>query len=172
MKRFHLWAVPLAFLLCSLSCSPPPEQETESAAPTNPLIGVWSVSTVTPGGGGETISPAQPGLFIFTEGHYSAIYSLGSDPRPRSTASFTPTAEEKIAQYDTIIVNAGTYEVTGSTITMKPMVARSPEFVGGTATADFQIAGDVLTLINQSVVDSTGAAPPQALGSMTLQRLE
>ena len=39
------------------------------------------MTTMTPGGGGPTIDPAQPGLFIFTEGYYSAVYSLGADLR-------------------------------------------------------------------------------------------
>ncbi len=139
--------------------------------PPNPLLGVWSVTAMTDGG--TTSDPSQPGLIIFTEGHYSAVYSLGDAPRPLSADRFVPTPEEKIAQYDTIIVNTGTYEVSGSTITSRPMIARSPEFVGGDSTMDFQIDGDVLTLTLQSVVSMDGVSAPDVSGSsMTLRRIE
>ena len=131
------------------------------------------MTTMTPGGGGPTIDPAQPGLFIFTDRYYSAVYSLGAEPRPLSAAGFTPTPEEKVAQYDTIIVNTGTYEASGSTITFRPMVAKSPEFIGGHSTMDFQINGDVLTLTVQSVVAADEVSAPDAPGSsMTLRRNE
>ena len=167
-------AVALVVLVTSASCGQAPAPvPAEPSAPANPLHGVWSMSAMTPGGGGATIDPSQPGLFIFTEGHYSAVYSLGADPRPLSAVGFNPTSEEKVAQYDTIIVNTGTYEASGSTITFRPMVAKSPEFIGGHSTMDFQINGDVLTLTVQSVVAADGVSPPDELAeSMTLRRIE
>jgi len=145
----------------------------QTPAPVHPLHGVWSTIKMTAGGGGETTDPTQPGLFIFTADHYSAVYSLGGDPRPRAATSFNATSEEKIAQYDTIIVNTGSYDISGSTITFRPMIAKSPEFVGGQATMDFQIDGDVLTLTQRSVVAADGVSAPNAPGSsMTLRRIE
>ena len=165
-------AVALVGLVTIASCGQAPAP-TEPAAPANPLHGVWSMSKMTPGGGGTTIDPSQPGLFIFTEGHYSAVYSLGSEPRPRSATSFNPTSEEKVAQFDTIIVNTGIYDVSGPTITFRPLVARSPEFIGGQSMMDFQIDGDVLTLKVQSVVNADGTSAADAPGSlMTLRHVE
>ncbi len=144
----------------------------EPTVPTNPLLGVWSMTTMTPGGG-ETIDPSQPGLFIFTEAYYSAVYTLGADPRPLSVAAFNPTSDEMVAQHQTIIVNTGTYEANGSTITFRPMVAKSPEFIGGHATMDYQINRDVLTLTITSTVAADGvSAPGTAASSMTLRRIE
>ena len=165
-------AVALVVLVTTASCGQAPVPP-EPDAPANPLHGVWSVTTITPGGGGETIDPSQPGLFIFTEGHYSAVHSLGADPRPLSAAGFNPTSEEKVAQHDTIIVNTGTYDASGSTITFRPMVAKSPEFVGGQSAMDYQINGDLLTLTVQSVLAADGVSAADAPGSsMTLQRIE
>lgn len=162
----------LVVLLTIVACSQAPTP-VEPAAPVNPLHGVWSVSAMTPGDGAPTIDPSQPGLFIFTEGHYSAVYSLGEEQRPKSATAFNPTSEEKVAQYDTIIVNTGTYDVSGSTMTFRPLVAKSPEFIGGQSTMDFQISGDVLTLTLQSVVAADGVSAPDASGSsMTLRRVE
>jgi len=164
-------AVALVVLVTTASCGQAPAP-SEPTAPANPLHGVWSMTAMTPGGGGATIDPSQPGLFIFTEWYYSAVCSLGSDPRPLSAAGFNPTLEEKVAQYDTIIVNTGTYEASGSTITFRPMVAKSPEFIGGHSTMDFQINGDVLTLTITSTMAADGVSAPGAPGPMTLQRIE
>ncbi len=172
-------AVALAVLVTTASCGQAPAPApAEPSAPVNPLHGVWSMTAIS-GDGGATIDPSQPGLFIFTEGHYSAVYSLGADPRPLSAAGFDATSEEKVAQYDTIIVNTGTYEASGSTITFRPMVAKSPEFIGGHSTMEFQLRktgqkGDMLTLTVQSVVAADGvSSPPDELApSMTLRRIE
>ena len=43
-------------------------------------------------------------------------------------------------------VNAGTYEVTGSTATLRPLFALVPEFVGGSAEHEYELSGDTLTL--------------------------
>jgi len=165
-------AVALVVLVATASCGQTPTP-AEPSATANPLFGVWSMTAMTPGDGGATIDPSQPGLFIFTEEYYSAVYSLGADPRPLSAAGFNPTSEEKVAQHDTIIVNTGTYETSGCIITFRPMVAKSPEFIGGHSTVDFQINGDVLTLTVQSVEAADGVSAPGAPGSsMTLRRIE
>jgi len=127
--RFHVVSAMVGFatlVVAAASCGQAPEP-VEQAGSLNPLNGAWSMSKVTPGGGSATTPPSQPGLFIFTEGHYSAVYSLGGEPRSRSAVSFNPIAEEKVAQYDSIIVNAGTYDVSGSTVTFQPQIAKSPE---------------------------------------------
>ena len=165
--------VSLVTMVACAEASAPAPVPAEPTAPANPLHGVWSMSTMTPADGGATIAPSQPGVFIFPESHYSAVYSLGAEPRPTAAVAFTPTSEEKVAQYDTIIVNTGVYEVDGSTITFRPMVAKSAEFVGGEATMDFEINGDVLTLTGGSVLAADGASAPDPGGEvMTLRRIE
>ncbi len=47
----------------------------------NPLQGTWSMRTMTPEDGAAAVDPAHPGIFIFTAEHYSAVYSLGDEPR-------------------------------------------------------------------------------------------
>ncbi len=171
-SRVVLATIGFVILVTAGSCSQAPEP-VEQAGSVNPLHGVWSMSEMTPGGGSTTITPSQPGLFIFTEGHYSAVYTLGGEPRSQSAVSFNPTAEEKVAQYDSIILNAGTYDVSGSTVTFRPQIAKSPEFIGGQSTMTFQIDGDVLTFTGQTVVAADGVSAPDASGtSMKLRRVE
>ncbi|HSF18344.1 MAG TPA: lipocalin-like domain-containing protein [Vicinamibacteria bacterium] len=134
----------------------------------HPLAGVWSV-TKGPDGG----DASQPGLFIFTDRHYSAVYSVEDERRPHSKTPFSPSRDEKAAQYDSIIVNTGTYETSDASVTMRPMIAKSPEFVGGNTTMGYKIDGDVLTLTTMSIVSADGASPPDvAATTMTLRRIE
>ena len=72
---------------------------------------------------------------------------------------------------NSIIVNTGTYEVSGSTVTTKPMIAKSAEFVGGSSVAEFELDGDMLTLKSQGTTSAGGTTLPGG-GSLTLRRLE
>ncbi len=152
---------------------PYPPSPSPYAALAHPLVGAWSVATQTPPSTGATIDPSQPGLWIFTKGHYSAVYSIGAEPRPHAASTFNATNEEKVALYDTIKVSSGTYEVSGSTITLRPMIAKSQGYVGGRSTMEFEIAGDVLTLTTRNITSAGGVSPSDGAGSsMTLRRIE
>jgi len=53
------------------------------------------------------------------------------------------------------------------------MVAKSPEFIGGHSTMDYQINGDVLTLTITSTVAADGVSAADDPGSsMRLRRIE
>ena len=164
LRAFHV-GLALVVLATTTSC-------TTRTTPANPLQGAWSVTAIEPGDGSALIDPAQPGLYIFGRDHYSAVYAPGAAPRVSSAAAFAPTTEEILGQYGSIIVNAGTYEISASTVTFRPMIARSPEFVGGQSAASFEIEGDVLTLRTMNVTAANGTSAPAVGGSMTLRRLE
>ena len=172
----RLRALPVGLAVLALIVAAAFGQTTDTpptpATPANPLQGVWSLTAVDPGEGSAVIDPSQPGLYIFTEGYYSGVYAPGAEPRVPSAAPFEPTPEEMVAQYESIIVNTGTYEISGSTVTFRPVIAKSPGFVGGHAMAEFQIAGDALTLTFQSIVSADGVSVPALGGAMTLRRIE
>lgn len=152
--------------------TPAADARPAPAPPASPLQGVWSLTSVDPGDGSAIIDPAQPGLYIFAEGYCSGVYAPGAEPRKPAAIPFLPTPEEMVAQHESIIVNTGTYAISGSTVTFRPIIAKSPGFVGGEAVAEFHITGDVLTLIMQSIVAADGTAAPDVAGSMTLRRVE
>ena len=77
-----------------------------------------------------------------------------------------------VAQYESIIVNTGTYETSGSTVTFRPILAKSPGFVGGSSTATFTVEGNTLTLEWLTVESSDGVSAPDVAGLLTLQRVE
>ena len=163
-------SVVLLGLIATVSCSqsPPPDP----AAQANPLQGVWSLTASDPGDGSPVIDPSQPGLYIFVEGYYSAVYAPDAAPRVPAEITFQPTPEEMVAQHESIIVNTGTYEISGSTVTFRPIIAKSPGFVGGQATSEFRIDGDALTLTGRTVVGADGTSAPNVTGSLTLRRVE
>lgn len=159
-----------AILFAVAGCAQPPG--ADSAAAAGPLEGVWTVVAVDPTDGSGIIDPAQPGLYILTGSHYSAVYAPGPDPRVKSMTSFTPTTDEMVAQYETIIVNSGTYEVDGSALTMRPMIAKSPGFVGGYLSSTFSLSGDTLVLRHEHLFDLEGTELPDFGEVLTLVRLE
>lgn len=57
-----------------------------------------------------------------------------------------PTDEEKIARFNSLIVNAGSYSIEGSTLTAHPVVARMPDFVGGKLICDIRVDKDTMWL--------------------------
>lgn len=125
MKRFAL-----SLVFCALSAS------AAFAQTKTPVEGVWRVAeVVVPGGSpaekGTTITNPQPGLLIFTRGHYSQLVVRGDKPRVAVGTAKDPqnlTDAEKIARYEQwrlLIANAGTYEVKGSTLIIRVIVAKS-----------------------------------------------
>ena len=162
--------VALLCLIVALACGQAPAPAHDE--PANPLQGVWSQAAVDPGDGSPAIDPSQPGLYIFAEGYYSAVFATGTEPRVLAEIAFQPTPEEMVAQHESIIVNTGTYEISGSVLTTRPIIAKSPGFVGGESTAEFQVDGDTLTLTDGTIVAADGTSAPNVGGSSTWRRLE
>ena len=104
------------------------------SAPGNPLVGAWKVEG------------AQPGLYIFTRQHYSFARIQGA-PLPDYPSNDKATDSDKVAVFNTMYLNTGTYTVTGNTLATKAMVAKSKFAIGGAGNQyEFTIAGNSLTL--------------------------
>src|SRR5262249_12279168 len=87
-----------------------------SAAVDNQLEGVWQVMDV----GGQ---PAA-GLYIFTDKHYSIMFATTDRPQIDDTSK--ATADELRAMWGPMAANAGTYDVSGNLVTIRPIVAKIP----------------------------------------------
>jgi hypothetical protein len=126
-----------------------------------PLEGGWLVVDVRFGDGGEHtgIMRAQPGQFIFTPTRYAAVWVTQTEPRALSASHFQPTPDEIIAHYRSVAANSGTYEVSGSRITIRPIVAKLPDFAGGQLTYEYRIDGDMLFLDAVEETSSGGIVP-------------
>lgn len=62
------------------------------------------------------------------------------------------TDAERIARYNALTMNSGTYTLSGNRLIIRPLVARAPEYVGGTGTYEFQVTGDTLQLTDIDIV--------------------
>lgn len=159
-------------LLVLLGCSP-----TSTSQEPGPLEGAWRLTAivdVSADGSRVTFTP-QESLILFSRDHYSIAYAFGDEPSPPFAEPFTPTDQERIARFNSMVVNTGTYEVSGSTATLRPVFARFPGFAGGLAEHDYEVSGDQLTLRWRRTVLATGVEQPFTAGGgsteLTLTRL-
>ena len=136
------------------------------------LQGAWRVTeVVATGPNAEANKNPQPGLYVFTKQHYSIVSVGGTEPRKNLETAGDPaklTDAEKMARYEAwapFTANAGTYEVSGGTLTTRPIVAKNPSVMGQPSTREFKIAGKTLTLIQKS-------ADGQRTTTTTLTRVE
>ena len=141
------------------------------------IEGAWKVAEIVVTGqdAGDVTNP-QPGLLIFARKHYSMMWIPGNQPRSLFKAD-PPTNEEKIAAYDSFVANSGTYELTGDTLTLHPIVARSPNFMAGDRVATYQVRIEATTLsltprsTGTSTPSANGVAPPSGSTSNTTLKL-
>lgn len=110
---------------------------------TSPLKGAWRVTEVLEHPLGATTSPF-PGLYIFTERHFSMIAVMGTKPRPRYESDAKATDAEKLATFDPLIARSGTYRVEGNRFVAENVVAKNEFVMGRTSSAEFTIDGDTM----------------------------
>jgi uncharacterized protein (TIGR02246 family) len=113
-----------------------------------PLEGAWIVTSSTDADGNTNDDP-QPALYIFTPTHYSIMIALGDEPRAGYEGD-DMTDAEKSSAYDTLVANAGRYEIEGNVLKTRAYVAKDTNYMGGwpenEATYEFELDGDSLTI--------------------------
>jgi hypothetical protein len=139
--------LPMAVLLAVV-----PAMAGAQSAARHPVEGAWKVvEIVVTGDRAENTPTPQPGLFIFGHKHYSMMWVRGGKA-PAPYAREVPTNDEKVKAFDSLVANSGTYEVSGSALNVRPMVARSPNFMaGGSSKWEFRVEGNSLWLTEKSV---------------------
>ena len=110
--------------------------------------GVWQVAEVTTKDG--TNSKPQPGLYIFTAAHYSIVQVSSDRPRPLlpSPIGKATAAEIVAALGPSFNAQAGSYAVSGTSLVLRPFVAKSPSVMkeGTSEQYNWKNDGKVLTL--------------------------
>jgi hypothetical protein len=122
------------------------------------IQGVWQaveVQVTGPGARTITIPEPRPNLVIFSGRHFSRVVVEAEQPRPILADATKATAEELRAAWGPFAAEAGTFEVSGNTITMRPIAAKNPALMapGAFVTYSFTLNGNTLTvtyLRNQS----------------------
>lgn len=133
-----------------------------SAQSNQSIQGVWRAVEITitdsPAGRRDpfgafaagTHTSFQPELVIFTGGHYSRTTDTAAKPRPTTPYQTPgkPTVEELQAEWGPFVANAGTYEVSGTTVTLHAIVAKNPRAQAekNFTRLTFKIAGNNLWL--------------------------
>jgi hypothetical protein len=135
------FAITIIIILGMVSC------RTPCGGGPSKLEGVWHITEIEFLDGSKPANMAPlPSLVIFTPHHYSMVWLPGAEA-PRAFAErWHPTDIEKIARYDAFIVNTGTYEVLDTILTMHPIVARVPEFMGGRFIHSYTLSANRLQL--------------------------
>ena len=134
------------------------------------IQGVWRPVEVTitnpnppPAGLGKgTHTNLQPGLLIVTGKHFSAIYDTAGKPRPTTPfkVPVKPTPEEMQTSWGPFTANAGTYELSGTTLTTRPIVAKNPVFQGkGVNRSTIKLDGQNLWITGLENADGKIANP-------------
>ena len=166
-------AISLALIMTIFPVGCVPNQQPDNLTPPqNPLVGAWLIAetTVTTPEGTRTTENPEPGVYLFTERHFSNML-VPNEARPLFDSETTDT--EKLAAYINFIADCGAYEVNGSVIVTHNIVAKWPNAMHPDRDPDINITyqfsfdGDSLLL----TLDS-GWAPPNGEIRYRLRRLE
>jgi len=117
---------------------------------TSPSIqGVWQAVEVTiPGPTSRTITipEPRPNLTVVTARYYSRVQVEAEGPRPVIADVAKATADELRAAWGPFAAEAGTYEVTGDLITMRPLAAKNVALMspGAFTTWSYRLEGSTL----------------------------
>ena len=147
MTKLTLAFVSFAVLVVPMDGQSPPSiqgvwrnVERTIPASTTPGARVDPFAHIPPG----TQTDVQPGLLIFTARHYSRTTDTAAEPRPTSAYATPdkPTLTELQARWGPFAANAGIYEVSGSTLTLRVLVAKNPAEQRGETVARLTIKVD------------------------------
>ena len=136
--------------IAMLATSAIPRAQSKS----NPLQGVWqTVEIQIAGANPRTLTVADPKqyLTIFTAKHYSRNEIQADAPRPVIADVAKATADELRTVWGPFVAEAGTYELSGNTVTMHPQVSKSPAAMaaGAFIVCSFKIDGNTLWISQQ-----------------------
>ena len=144
----------------------------QSSSPPDPLNGAWRLVEMhlVFEDGKRVEVPAHESLFIFADGYYSIGYAFGDAGSVPYAERWRPSDSEKLARFSSVIVNAGSYRLSGSQLDARPLFALAPEFVGGDGVFSHSFAADTLELTWERSIAFDGLEYPSR-GAVTLLRL-
>jgi hypothetical protein len=135
--------------------------------PSPSVQGVWRVDEINYTGPNARTVRRAPGLFMFTARHYSTLRVQVESPRPmrpdlnNGEEQSKATADEIRSIWGPFGANAGIYEVSASTLTTRPIVAKNPSVMatGSFTEHTFKLEGSSLTLVTAKSEDGPVANP-------------
>jgi hypothetical protein len=107
------------------------------------IEGVWKTTSVTTTGANPTTDPDIPAsIVIYTRGYFSIVEMNNGRQRPAPEPPKDPaklTDAEKLARYEdwlAVTANSGTYEIKGTTLIRRQLVAKGSPAPGRTTYED------------------------------------
>lgn len=113
---------------------PPHQYQRLSRAGNLPWAGTW-----------ELISDEWGGLMIMTDTHYRYVMTLNERPHFEGSRREMSDADAAVL-YHTFDAQAGSYSVSGSTFSRRPIVVKNPRDKEHEIKADFFLEGNKLSL--------------------------
>ena len=146
--RNLLFAVSVAVVFVAVG---PLDRGIAVAQSARGLQGAWQLTeAIITGPSARTIAFPEPlaNLMVFTLKHYSRVEVQSETPRPLLPNAATATADELRAVWGPFVAEAGTYEVDGNSVTMRPIASKNPAIMGAGVFIryTFIISGSTLTL--------------------------
>jgi hypothetical protein len=137
------------------------------------LQGAWQTVKISIGGATpRELTVAQPSAYltIFTAKHYSRTEIQSDAPRPLLPDASKATADELRTVWGPVVAEAGTYDVSGDTLTLHPQASKSPAAMaqGALIVCTFKLDGATLTIAQQR----NQAGPYPSPVTFTLKRIE
>ena len=133
------------------------------------VAGAWRLDEVT-GADGKAAKFTNPNTYLFTKGHFSIIRVEGD--KPRSTDPWMEMTRDQLidAYIKQFAASGGTYDMKGSTLTMKTTIAKNPAFMARANWISYtvKVNGQTMTL----TATATNEGPIKNPQIMTLTRLD
>ena len=100
----------------------------------SPLVGAW-----------ELVSDTEEGVLVFSDSHYSMVWQE-KNRKPYPVDS--PTDADELEAYRTHQSQAGTYQVSGSKMTVGREISRHPGRSGNPSEIELTIEGNTINMRN------------------------
>jgi hypothetical protein len=162
MRKLVIPSVVLAVTMVVLAFRPAPSPPEVSA-----VHGVWKAVHVAFASADTswTRDESNPNITILTDGYWSNTRVAGEGPR--ADLPEDPTDEQRLEAYRRFRGSAGTYTISGSTITTTTLVSRDPNAMSGDNTWSSEFWMKDGKLVRKFTNDENGNT-----WTVTLERLE
>jgi hypothetical protein len=128
------------------------------------LQGVWQtveVTTTGPAARTRTIPEPRANLTIFTANYYSRVDVQTEGLRPIPANLSTASADELRAVWGPFVAEAGTYDISGNQLTIRPIASKNPAAMGPGvfATYSYRLDGNTLWVTQERTQNGPFANP-------------
>ncbi len=154
----RLLSFPLLILLC-YACQ-------DHSIVNNTINGAWSIEKIIWKSKDTTIqiAPQQKGILLITQNYYGISWSPIREKRTPFENLSSPTEEEIVKGFQSIVFNSGTYCIDKNILTTTAQIAKVPGFEGGKQYYHFAHTNE--TQLKLTLYDETypSGKKPQWLG--------